>query len=415
MPPVRMPPLRGVSCRDAGRNKALLLQVPLADGSLIPLASFLKIRPESAYRCALSSSLDIAAVPKRTSPEVKSREAVERLPRLRVCAHSTNPSQRRVAEPDIRRVMTPVWNSLATGPGDSLDLQPASGGITPGVGKRRKRMKRLGEEGGNTGGEVCFRHRKKRSGCVCVAPDGVQLCGKHTVLARAVKIRPHDRWTTWPWVPPPRPPSPPPYKRKLRAKVQPPGKPDPVFQKGGTEKSIVAGWREVEVSATEGAPVEGYELQLAEVCLLDGLSESKRRDVGLALSYTVHGLMADTQVHMQVRAYNCAGAGAWSEVAVLQSMEAEERILRPITEIPAAWRTVDLDDLLKEDEKQKAIPTVKNWEAVLAAMATHSAVIKVSRPSLYGSPSAHARPTPPDNSPPSPTSPARRSHSATTS
>eukprot|EP00966_Prymnesium_polylepis_P268719 6208146-Prymnesium_polylepis.1 len=71
------------------------------------------------------------------------------------------------------------------------------------------------------------------------------------VLA-AFKQKPVERWMHWPWIPPPPPPEPLPWKRKVRAKMQPPARCEPCWSDSCTERTINLGWKDL----AEDAPDE---------------------------------------------------------------------------------------------------------------------------------------------------------------
>ena len=180
---------------------------------------------------------------------------------------------------------------------------------------------------------------------------------------RATHLLKYDisyRWARWPFQPPPAPPEPSGYKRKARLPLAPPGKVLALVGDSVGPNHITTRWEEVtlpeDMAETHRLGIEGYELEASETCPLDGLKPMARVYMGAALRFKLDNLLPETAVSFRVRAYNSIGAGEWSEVLQLitEAQEEEEEKI-PLSEVPAEWLRIDLEDVFKDAIKQQQL------------------------------------------------------------
>ena len=137
--------------------------------------------------------------------------------------------------------------------------------------------------------------------------------------------------------------------------------------------SLEVGW---EAYAGE---VSGYELQGSEQCPLDGPQPCTVLYRGGALSFTLGGLLPQTRMSFRVRAYNGAVSGPWSAPCVFSSLvEPPRPPPMPATTLPDSWRSLDVADLLKSEEKRTGLPAAVVEAALLECLRDHLTALKIT-------------------------------------
>ena len=110
-----------------------------------------------------------------------------------------------------------------------------------------------------------------------------------------------QRWAKWPFHPPPEPPPPPPWKRRQRKAVVPlvpPIELDAPVASKIEARALEVSWEE-HPRRHESDDLLGYELEVAEVCLLDGMrpwSQAAFVYPDTPLVHTIKRLLPETEV-----------------------------------------------------------------------------------------------------------------------
>ena len=112
--------------------------------------------------------------------------------------------------------------------------------------------------------------------------------------------------------------------------------------------SVDVGWQPCELRHDTDR-VDGYELEAAEVCFLNGQQEFKQVYRGSFRQFSVMALLPEQTVVLRLRAYNRAGEGTWGDEIRLKAGPEELRELVEISGIPPSWRNLDLADLFEDD------------------------------------------------------------------
>ena len=92
-----------------------------------------------------------------------------------------------------------------------------------------------------------------------------------------------------------------------------------------------------------------------------------------------------------MRPYNKAGE-ARSGRKFSRALPEVKEVLEEIAEIPPAWRTINIDDLLKEHAKGGGEAPQRSWHGLVDRMHAHRATLKIASSSTR-SPARAARPT----------------------
>jgi len=138
--------------------------------------------------------------------------------------------------------------------------------------------------------------------------------------------------------------------------------------------TLVIGWE-----AHEG-PTGGYELQLTEHCPIDGEQPKVVAYRGQGRQHTLSGLIPERKMTFRVRAYDGSLSGQWSDWCVLTTLaEPPKPAPVPVTTLPRLWVTsLDVNDLLKYDEKRTGVSQLETEAQLLACLQEHLATIKVA-------------------------------------
>ena len=204
------------------------------------------------------------------------------------------------------------------------------------------------------------------------APDNSELLDGFESQVHEYKTEQIARWAKWPFHIPPAP------RPTDRAKKQKLEAPDSMYGSlrgvGATDTTVEVEWDAHELRH-EDDRIDGYELEAAEISHLDGQGPFKSLYRGDRRKFTLTALLPESDVVVRVRAYNRRGEGEWSDAMLLGTAEEVETELVEISEIPPAWRTLDLGDLCKDDPagSPEAI-----MEELIVTLTTHQKEIKIA-------------------------------------
>jgi len=348
------------------------------DGKLVSLADAMKAhKPDNEYKQTLKNTLNLSpGLPLSKSVPILDRRSTGNLPDLDRRSNCETPYQRRSngGAPYNGRHRRPSIQGSAL-----AALQPGYEALPP------VRDPRCFAPDGE-GARYCY-----KEGMRGLADQRVPLQSSASLILHGYVQVPHNerlqramrtattlfkynepvRWSSWPFEP--RPPQTIERWGNIYRK-QPLKPPDQVVELTKVlceTRSVTATWLKNERRHANDV-VDGYELQFAEMSVLDDrLSAWQTVQSGPENVGKVGGLQPRTDVHLRVRAFNAAGVGPWSDVLIMTTEEERKKELQEIQEIPDSWRTIELDDLLKTDDGGR------EWERLLVVLQRHRAAIKI--------------------------------------
>ena len=138
--------------------------------------------------------------------------------------------------------------------------------------------------------------------------------------------------------------------------------------------TLVVGWE-----AQEGR-IGGYELQVTDYCPIDGAQPKVISYRGQELQHTLSGLLPLRRMTFRVRAFDGSLSGQWSDSCVLTTLaEPPKPEPVPVTTLPRLWVTsLDVNDLLKYEEKRTGASQPETEAQLLACLQEHLATLKVA-------------------------------------
>lgn len=156
------------------------------------------------------------------------------------------------------------------------------------------------------------------------------------------------RWYQWPFAPQEVA-----EEEDARA-TEPPGQIPPVECSRRSTGALELAWHEYvprPVIETGGIDIcDGFHLEVCHVCPIDGPAEWVRAYKGRGTSHVVRGLTLAKDLRVRVRGYNRKGGGEWSEEVQYRVLAPPPPVLVEHYEIPFSWRTMDIEDVVKNEK-----------------------------------------------------------------
>ena len=181
------------------------------------------------------------------------------------------------------------------------------------------------------------------------APDDQFMERGFTTGHERFKYSQPVRWSRWPFAPVEVA-----AETGSRAEV-PPGPmppPDEVFV---TTNTVEVDWPAYTLRTdVPGDVFDGYHLDIAHLCPIDGPGEWQRAYKGNRQAYVIRGLSLIKDVLCRVRAYNGKGGGEWSEVRRFRVLKKPPPKLVEHRQMPPRWRTVEIEDVIKATTQEVA-------------------------------------------------------------
>ena len=215
------------------------------------------------------------------------------------------------------------------------------------------------------------------------SPHNSELAAGFDTATTLFKTEYKHRWAKWPFHPVEEAEETGTYRRRVLEPPPPIGPPQLVSAEA---RALEISW---DASADEA--LKGYEVEAREISPLTGAGPWRVVYKGERLRHRLDRLTPLSEWELRVRPYNKAGEAEWSEPLAAALPEVKE-VLEEIAEIPPAWRTINIDDLLKEHAKGGGEAPQRSWHGLVDRMHAHRATLKIAF-RFYSWPARAARPT----------------------
>ena len=197
--------------------------------------------------------------------------------------------------------------------------------------------------------------------------------GFHT-SAEHFKYVPPARWARWPFDERVQ------RDQTARRRIEPPGTMPPPICARRTLSTLLIDWPEyVPRPDIEDDGCDGYTLEMAGMCPLDGPSAWRRVAHGAKLTALLRGIGPERDVLLRVRAYNNKGGGPWSDVTRTRVLMPTREPPKELETIPESWWALDIDDLLKQMKLEEGtMATQSAMESLFAVLHEYRSAIKIA-------------------------------------
>ena len=205
-------------------------------------------------------------------------------------------------------------------------------------------------------------------------PDDPMLDWHFAMSTHHLKYIPPHRWAKWPF-----------DERKqqqqtARRASEPPGPLGAPYCVRRSATELVVEWPEYAIR--EDVPndmCDGYTLEMAPLCPLDGMAAWQRGYHGMRRGCTLRGLTHERDVLVRARAFNSKGGGPWSAVVRLRVEVPRRPPPTELTTIPDTWWLIEIEDLLKQERLEEGTDALTDaMESLFGALHVHRSAIKVA-------------------------------------
>ena len=197
--------------------------------------------------------------------------------------------------------------------------------------------------------------------------------GFHT-SAEHFKYVPPARWARWPFDERVQ------REQTARRRHEPPGTMPPPVCARRTLSTLLIEWPEyVPRPDIEDDGCDGYTLEMAGLCPLDGPSAWRKVAHGAKLTALLRGIGPERDVLLRVRAYNNKGGGPWSDVTRTRVLMPTREPPKELETMPESWWALDIDDLLKQMKLEEGtMATQSAMESLFAVLHEYRSAIKIA-------------------------------------
>lgn len=335
-----------------------------SSGSPVTLKEALMQRPSALYVETLKRSLDLSCRFPRDGPPNPRSLGVRR-----PTTQQGYPAVPHTARPDYHRptALPSLRGQLpATAAGPNSPPLAASAPTTP---RARpwladyRRGKNYVEKERLNAASLAFLNGLSHS------PHNSELAAGFDTATTLFKTEYKHRWAKWPFHPVEEAEETGTYRRRV---LEPPPPIGPPQLMSAEARALEIAW---DASADEA--LKGYEVEAREISPLTGAGPWRVVYKGDRLRHRLDRLAALSEWELRVRPYNKAGEAEWSEPLAAALPEVKE-VLEEIAEIPPAWRTINIDDLLKEHAKGGGEAPQRSWHGLVDRMHAHRATLKIA-------------------------------------